>query len=82
MMFNMQTISTRDLAHRAKEVREMLSSGKTLQWSSRGRLIATLAPPAKAGARVKRDLLARAKAAGAVNDGPQPVSQSVYDDRG
>lgn len=78
----MQTISTRDLAHRASALRKLLAAGQPLQWSSRGKLIARLEPPARQGAAAGRDWIARATKAGAVNRSRQTVTQELYDDRG
>lgn len=78
----MQTISTRDLAHRAKDLRKLLAAGQPLQWATRGKLIARLEPPMKSSAEVKRDWIARATKAGAVNRKTRTVSQELYDDRG
>jgi antitoxin (DNA-binding transcriptional repressor) of toxin-antitoxin stability system len=82
MVFNMQSISTRDLAHRASEVRRILSTGQPLQWASRGKVIARLEPPARPEARGRRDWIARAMEAGAVNRSRRTVGMAVYDDRG
>lgn len=78
----MQTISTRDLAHRAKDLRKLLAAGQPLQWATRGKIIARLEPPARSGAQAKRDWIARATAAGAVNRKTRTVAQELYDDRG
>ena len=82
MLLNMQTISTRDLAHRASEVRKLLDAGQPLQWATRGRLIARLEPPMRADARAQRDWIARATKAGAVNHRAKTVAQELYDTRG
>lgn len=81
-MLHVQTISTRDLAHRAKEVRELLSAGQPLQWASRGKVIARLEPPARPAARERRDWIARATEAGAVNRSSRTAAHEVYEDRG
>lgn len=78
----MQTISTRDLAHRAKDLRKLLAAGQSLQWATRGKLIARLEPPATAGAGAKRDWITRATEAGAVNRRTKTVSQELYENRG
>ncbi|MFM8457628.1 MAG: hypothetical protein ACKOB0_01590 [Chthoniobacterales bacterium] len=78
----MQTISTRDLAHRAKDLRKLLAAGQPLQWATRGKLIARLEPPARSGAKLKPDWIARATEAGAVNRKSKTVAQELYDDRG
>jgi antitoxin (DNA-binding transcriptional repressor) of toxin-antitoxin stability system len=78
----MQTISTRDLAHRASEVRKLLAAGQPLQWATRGQLIARLEPAERTGAPTDRDWIARATKAGAVNRKSQTVAQEVYNARG
>ena len=78
----MQTISTRDLAHRASDVRKLLAAGQPLQWATRGKLIARLEPPARPGAGTKRDWIARATKAGAVHRKTKTVAQTLYEDRG
>jgi len=80
-MLNMQTISTRDLAHRAKDLRKLLAAGHPLQWATRGKLIARLEPPARSGAKAKPDWIARATKAGAINRRTRTVSKELYDDR-
>lgn len=81
-MLNMQTISTRDLAHRAKDLRKLLAAGQPLQWATRGKLIARLEPPAKSGVKSKPDWIACATEAGAVNRKSKTVAQELYNDRG
>jgi antitoxin (DNA-binding transcriptional repressor) of toxin-antitoxin stability system len=78
----MRTIGTRDLAHRASEVRKILSTGQPLQWVSRGKLIARLEPPARPGRQGRPDWITRATEAGAINRSPRTVAQGVYEDRG
>ena len=78
----MRTIGTRDLAHRASEVRKILSTGQPLQWASRGKLIARLEPPARPGRQGRPDWITRAMEAGAINRSPRTVALGVYEDRG
>ena len=78
----MRTIGTRDLAHRASDVRKILSTGQPLQWASRGKLIARLEPPARPGRQGRTDWITRATEAGAINRSPRTVAQGVYEDRG
>ena len=78
----MRTIGTRDLAHRASEVRKILSTGQPLQWPSRGKLIARLEPPARPGRQGRPDWITLATEAGAINRSPRTVAQTVYEDRG
>lgn len=78
----MRTIGTRDLAHRASEVRKILSTGQPLQWASRGKLIARLEPPARPGRQGRPDWITRATEAGAINRSPGTAAQGVYEDRG
>lgn len=80
-LFDMRTVTTRDLLHRTREVRAALERGETIVWTSHGKIVAHLQPP---GARVKAangDWLARAKAAGAVNRSKESASSLVYGDR-
>lgn len=77
----MHTISTRDLAHRAKDLRKLLAAGHPLQWATRGKIIARLEPSARSGAKAKPDWIARATKAGAVNRRTRTISQELYDDR-
>jgi antitoxin (DNA-binding transcriptional repressor) of toxin-antitoxin stability system len=77
----MQTISTRDLAHRAKDLRRLLAAGQPLQWATRGKIIARLEPPARSGPKAKPDWIARATKVGAINRRTRTVSQELYDDR-
>lgn len=79
-LFHMHTVTSRDLAHRTKEIRELLVAGKTLQWTSHGAPVALILPVA--AATPKPDWLARARAAGAVNQSSSPVADSIYADRG
>lgn len=78
----MRTINTRDLAHKTKEIREVLSGGEALQWTSRGEVVAVIHPVQKSAALLGRDWLSRATKSGAVNRGTTSVSQAVSDDRG
>jgi len=82
MLLNMRTIATRDLAHRASEVRKILATGEPLQWASRGKLIARLEPPARPGRQGRPDWITRATEAKAINRSPRTVAQAVYEDRG
>jgi hypothetical protein len=78
----MRTINTRDLAHGTKKIRKILSGGETLQWASRGEVIALIHPVRKSATLSDRDWLARATKVGAVNQGTTSVSQAIADDRG
>lgn len=78
----MQTISTRDLAHRAREVRKLLAAGRTLQWATRGQPIARLEPAGRTVVPTDRDWIARATKAGAVNRKVKTVAQDLYEARG
>jgi antitoxin (DNA-binding transcriptional repressor) of toxin-antitoxin stability system len=80
-MFNMETITSRDLAHHSKEVRKMLAAGKTLRWTSHGALVALLQPAAVSGKHSKPDWISRAREAGAVNQSADSISQAIYGDR-
>ena len=78
----MKAINTRDLAHRAKEIRRALELGESLEWKSRGRTIAVLEPVHKEPPVRKNHWLERAKRAGAAPSGETMVSQRIYDERG
>ncbi|MFM8764531.1 MAG: hypothetical protein ACKOHM_04020 [Spartobacteria bacterium] len=75
----MHIVTSRDLAHRTKEIRKLLVAGKTLQWTSHGAAVALIFPVE--AAIPKPDWLARARAAGAVNQSSPPVADSIYADR-
>jgi len=81
-MLNMPTITTRDLAHHAARISELLDAGHTLDWRKRGRLVARLVPAAKARAAGARDWIGRARQAGAVNRATTTVSETLQEGRG
>lgn len=79
----MKTISTRELAHRTKAVREFLEAGEPLAWMANGKVVAYLRPAENtAPIADSHDWLSRAKASGAVNNSTTNVSSMLYDDRG
>ncbi len=75
----MRTVTSRDLAHRPKEIRKLLSAGETLQWTAHGTAVALIQPVAATAK--KPDWVARARAAGAVNRSKSQVADSIYADR-
>ena len=77
----MQSITSRDLVHRSKEIRKLLSAGQTLRWTSHGLPVALIQLAFTQVSLSKPDWISRAKAAGAVNSSHTSVSQSVYEDR-
>lgn len=78
-----KTITTRDLVHRTKEVREALERGESFQWMRRGRLVAYLQAPSAGNETIEKiDWVARAEAAGAIVREGASVSDSIYRDRG
>jgi antitoxin (DNA-binding transcriptional repressor) of toxin-antitoxin stability system len=77
----METITTRDLVHRSKEVRKRLAAGATLRWTSHGKSVAVLSSGKNLPEKSKPDWISRARAAGAVNQSPSSVGASVYRDR-
>ena len=75
----MRTVTSRDLAHRPKEIRKLLVAGETLQWTSHGVPVALILPVE--ASTPKPDWVGRARAAGAVNQSPSSVAESIYADR-
>ena len=78
----MQTISSRDLVHRSKEIRKLLSAGQTLRWTSHGVPVALIQPASAEVSLAKPDWISRARAAGAVNSSHPSIADTVYEDRG
>ena len=78
----MQTISSRDLVHRSKEIRKLLSAGQTLRWTSHGVPVALIQPATAQVPLAKPDWISRARAAGAVNSSHPSIADTVYEDRG
>jgi antitoxin (DNA-binding transcriptional repressor) of toxin-antitoxin stability system len=77
----MQTITSRDLVHRSKEIRKLLSAGQTLRWTSHGLPVALIQPASAQVPLAKPDWISRARAAGAVNSSHPSVADTVYQDR-
>ena len=77
----MKTITSRDLVHRSKEIRKLLSAGQTLRWTSHGSPVALIQPASAEVALAKPDWISRARAAGAVNSSTLSVADTVYQDR-
>lgn len=79
----MKTISTRELAHRTKAVRETLEAGEPLAWMANGKVVAYLRPAGNTEPTGdSHDWLSRARKSGAVNNSTTSVSSMLYDDRG
>jgi len=79
----MKTVTSRELAHRTKEIRNALEQGERLEWKSRGETIAVLEPVRKSPVvKEKNHWLARALQAGAVSAKGTSASQMIYDERG
>jgi hypothetical protein len=78
----MQTITSRDLVHRSKEIRKLLTAGQTLRWTSHGVHVALIQPASAQVSLAKPDWISRARAAGAVNSSHPSVADTVYQDRG
>lgn len=76
----MRTITTRELVHHAREIRESLERGESFQWSQRGRVVAILQPTASAPTPI--DWVKRACEAGVVPRSKQAVSDLVAEARG
>ncbi len=77
----MQTITSRDLVHRSKELCKLLSEGQTLRWTSHGSPVALIQPASAQVALAKPDWISRARAAGAVNSSALSVADTLYQDR-
>ncbi len=77
----MKTITSRDLVHRSKEVRKLLSAGQTLRWTSHGSPVAFIQPASAEVSLAKTDWVSRARAVGAVNSSTLSVADTVYQDR-
>lgn len=75
----MRTVTSRDLAHRPKEIRRLLGAGETLQWTSHGSPVALILP--FEAAAPKPDWVERTRAAGAVNQSSSTVADAIYADR-
>ena len=78
----MQTITSRDLVHRSKEIRKLLTAGQTLRWTSHGLPVALIQPASAQVPLAKPDWISRARAAGVVNSSTSSVADTVYQDRG
>ncbi len=71
------------MVHQTKRVREMLERGESLEWTSRGRLIAVLQSPNRSDERPDRvDWIERAKSVGAVARPGTTVAGLVDEGRG
>jgi antitoxin (DNA-binding transcriptional repressor) of toxin-antitoxin stability system len=77
----MRTITSRDLVHRSKEIRKLLSAGQTLRWTSHGSPVALIQPVSAQLPLAKPDWISRARAAGAVTSRHPSVADTVYQDR-
>jgi antitoxin (DNA-binding transcriptional repressor) of toxin-antitoxin stability system len=77
----MQTITSRDLVHRSKEIRKLLKAGQTLRWTSHGLPVALIQPASAQVPLAKPDWISRARAAGAVNSNLPSVADILYQDR-
>ncbi len=62
----MKTITTRDLVHRTREIRESLERGESFQWSQRGRIVAVLQSMARPEKVPPIEWVGRAREAGAI----------------
>ena len=80
-LLHMKTITSRDLVHRSKEIRKLLSASQTLRWTSHGSPVALIQPASAEVSLAKRDWISRARAAGAVNSSALSVADTVYQDR-
>lgn len=79
----MKSISTRDIVHKTKEIREALERGESFEWTQHGRTIGYLQPvPEARQAPEPIDWVARARAVGAVTREDDSVSAALYEDRG
>jgi len=78
----MKTITTRDLVHRTREIRESLERGETFQWSQRGRIVAVLQSVRAPAVPAPMDWVSRARTAGIIAKGGQTLADLVAKDRG
>ena len=82
IMFNMKTVTTRELLHHTKRIQSALARGESFKWTSRGKLVGYLQPAQRETATPAfPDFLERARRMGAVNKSDRPISESLYADR-
>ena len=77
----MKTVTSRDLAHRPREIRRWLAAGHTLRWTAHGTPVALIQPASAKLPADQPDWVARARAAGAVNRRRVSLAQAIYRDR-
>jgi hypothetical protein len=72
----METITTRDLVHRSKEVRKRLAACATLRWTSHGKSVAVLSSGKNLPEKSKPDWISRARPQ--FQDHPVPACGPSY----
>ena len=79
----MKQITTRELVHHAKSIREALERGETFEWTQHGRVVAVLQRPAQPFDECERmDWIGRARASGAVARSGETVAGLIDEARG
>ncbi len=78
----MKTITTRDLVHRTREIRESLEQGESFQWSQHGRIVAIVQSVRTPAVPGSMDWVSRARGAGIIGQRDQTVADLVAEDRG
>lgn len=78
----MRTVTTRQLLHENRKIREALQQGETLRWTQRGQTIAVMKAPDTAQKVVERiDWNARSKSMDLVLKEGVSISNLVLDER-
>ena len=79
----MRTISTRELQHNTRKIRELVEAGESFEWKNRGETVGYLTPAeARSPTKPWPDLRARLKtlSSGQVDEHPT-ASEIIYSDR-
>jgi len=78
----MKTVTTRELLHENRKIREALQQGETLRWTQRGKTVAVLKAPEVIGKAPKHpDWNARSKSLGLVVKEGESLSNLLLDER-
>jgi antitoxin (DNA-binding transcriptional repressor) of toxin-antitoxin stability system len=77
----MHSVTTRELIHGIRGVRQSLEAGEPVEWVFRGKKVATLQPVKNSPRPKDNPWIARAQAAGAVLRADKRVSDLIYEDR-
>ena len=83
-MYDMRTLTTRQLQHETKRIREQVEQGESFEWRIRGRTVGYITPhPLLRKPLPWPDLKLRLERSGAVLDeGAELTSDRIYADRG